>query len=97
MTDRRNPLFLGRGSYRQRRLADAARLLPIIGGVLMMLPLLWPRSGTAEPDQIPTTSSAMVYVFGAWIALVIAAALLARGLDPAATEARGDDDPARGS
>ena len=89
MSDPRNPLFLGRGSYRQRRLADAARLLPILGGVLMMLPLMWPRAGQAET---PVTSTAMIYVFGCWVVLVILAAILAAWLDPAATQGDPDDD-----
>lgn len=94
MTEPRNPLFLGRGSYRQRRLADAARLLPVLGAVLLMLPLLWPRTGA---EDVPPTSSAMLYVFGCWIVLVIAAAALASWLDPAATDAQAEDDATRGS
>lgn len=93
MSDRRNPLFLGRGSYRQRRLADAARALPLVGAVMMMLPLVWPR---AEEAETITTSGAMIYVFGCWLLLVFAAQALARRLDPAVTETHGDDDPARG-
>lgn len=92
MSDKRSPLFLARGSYRQRRLADAARMLPVLGAVLLMLPLLWPRSG----DEVPTTSAAMLYVFGCWMLLVVAALALAHWLDPAVTETDGDDDPARG-
>ena len=92
MSDKRNPLFLGRGSYRQRRLADAARTLPVVGAVLMMLPLLWPQSG----DEVPPTSAAMYYIFGGWALLVVAAFLLARGLDPTEPDAAGEDDPARG-
>jgi hypothetical protein len=94
MTEPRNPLFLGRGSYRQRRLADAARLLPVLGGVLLMLPLLWPRAGA---EDVPRTSSAILYLFGCWTLLVLAAAVLAAWLDPAATEGQADDDAARGS
>ena len=85
MSDTRHPLFLERGSYRQRRLADAARMLPILGGVLLMLPLLWPRG--ADPDATPT-SLAMIYIFGCWTALALAAFVLARWLDPTATEAK---------
>ncbi|WP_375176078.1 hypothetical protein [Pseudooceanicola sp.] len=94
MSEKRNPLFLGRGSYRQRRLADAARLLPVLGAVLMMLPLLWPREGA---ENVPTTSTAMIYVFGCWLLLVAAAGLLAVWLDPTVSEAETEDDPARGS
>ncbi|GGE20416.1 hypothetical protein GCM10011360_06380 [Primorskyibacter flagellatus] len=86
MTDRR-PLFLERSSYRQRRLGDAARMLPVFGGVLMMLPAIWQRG---EAEGAPATSSAMIYVFGGWVALSVAAFVLARWLDPSVTEPSGD-------
>lgn len=95
MTERRPPLFVGRGSYRQRRLADAARILPAFGAVLMALPLLWPRG---DAPGTPATSSAMIYVFGCWALLAAIAALLARRLDPGAADGltpEGDDDAAR--
>ncbi|WP_407495544.1 hypothetical protein [Pseudooceanicola sp. MF1-13] len=79
MSDRRMPLFLGRVSYRQRRLADAARVLPVIGGALMALPLLWPRGGA---EGTPATSTAMIYVFGVWALLTALSALLSALLDP---------------
>ncbi len=79
MSDRRIPLFLGRVSYRQRRLADAARLLPIFGAVLMGMPLLWPQGGA---EGTPSTSVAMIYVFGCWAVLSLAAAALAAVLTP---------------
>ena len=34
----RAPLFLKRGSYRKRRLRDAARMLPILGALLLLVP-----------------------------------------------------------
>lgn len=74
--------FLERGSYRQRRFRDAARLLPIFAAVLMVLPLMWPR---ANPDQ-SLTSSGIVYLFGLWLLLVVLAFVLSRVLrfsDPA--------------
>lgn len=87
MSDRRPPLFLGRVSYRQRRLADAARVLPVIGGALMALPLLWPQG---EAEGTPATSSAMIYVFGVWALLTLISAVLSAMLDP---NAAGDGDP----
>jgi len=86
MSERRTPLFLGRVSYRQRRLADAARLLPVIGGVLMVLPLLWPRG---EEAGAPATSTAMIYIFGVWALLALIAGILSARLDP---NAAGDGD-----
>ena len=39
------PLFLARHGYRRRRIMDAARVLPILGGFLFFLPLLWRGEG----------------------------------------------------
>lgn len=69
-------VFLERQSYRRRRLMDGARLLPIIGAALFMVPLLWPKVGdenlAAEPVK---TSTAMIYVFGIWALLIVLAAV----------------------
>lgn len=70
-------LFLERRGYRRRRLMDAARLLPILGTVLFMIPLLWPRSDggndIAEPGV--STSGAYLYIFVAWGGLIACAAM----------------------
>jgi len=73
------PLFLARRSYRRRRLMDAARLLPLLGAVLIGLPTLWHPGDTPEPD----TARGLIYLFAVWALLVLAAAALARGLGPA--------------
>lgn len=65
-----------RDSYRQRRIRDGARVLPVFGVILMILPLLWPRGETGQS----LTSSALVYIFVVWIGLIGLAALLARHL-----------------
>ncbi len=70
------PVFVERRAYRRRRLVDAARLLPILGVALVCLPLLW----TGEREQPMSTTYAMIYFFGLWLALVIGAALLSRYL-----------------
>lgn len=67
----RGPLFLKRGSYRKRRLRDAARMLPVLGAFLFALPMLWGDEGTASDG---------VYIFGVWFFLVLSAAAMARGL-----------------
>ncbi|MEO3415823.1 DUF6611 family protein [Roseovarius sp. CAU 1744] len=90
------PVFVERRTYRHRRLIDAARMLPVLGVALVCLPLLW-ISDTGTPT--PTTY-AMIYFFGLWVALVVAAALLTRHLrDDAATPQDGDrsGDPPGGS
>ena len=73
----RQPLFLARQSYRRRRLVDATRLLPVLGGGLMLLPLLW--QGGAAPVR---TSVVGLYLFAVWFALIAATALLGRWLAP---------------
>lgn len=73
------PLFLARRSYRRRRLMDGARLLPLFGAVLVLLPALWQPGATPAPD----TGRGGIYLFTVWLLLVLAAAALARGLAPA--------------
>ncbi len=57
------PLFLAKQSYRSRRLGDAARALPAIGAILLLLPILW--ADTAR------TREGMVYVFAVWVLLIV--------------------------
>lgn len=84
MSDKPSPVFLERRSYRQRRLVDAARLLPLAGALLWLVPLLWPQDGGPDvAQQIPAvpTSSAIIYIFGIWIILVLSAMFLSAMLD----------------
>ena len=82
------PVFVERRTYRRRRLVDAARLLPVLGVALVCLPLLWiSDTGTAT-----STTYAMVYFFGLWVALVAAAAFLARHLGDDTGSSAGQDD-----
>ncbi|MFD0858946.1 hypothetical protein [Roseovarius aquimarinus] len=75
-------VFVARGTYRQRRMIDAAGLLPVLGAILFALPLLWlGADGTA-----PRTSHVMIYLFVVWGALAFLSARITRGL-------RSDDDP----
>lgn len=73
MPPTRSPLYLERESYRRRRLADAARVLPVAGLVLILLPVLWTRDTGA-------TAFEAVYLFALWAVLVVAAALMSRSL-----------------
>ena len=68
------PVFLARASYRQRRLRDAARVLPVVGAILFLLPILWPMG--REGGQ--TTSAALIYIFVVWAGLIAVAALISR-------------------
>lgn len=67
----RPPIFLERHSYRQRRMMDALRLLPILGLMLWMLPLFWPSPSELQGDALPA-STAVIYIFGIWALLILA-------------------------
>ena len=70
------PLFLARIPYRRRRLRDAARLLPVFGAFLMLLPMLWSPAGGGQR----LLSSDVIWFFVTWALLVLVAAALAPGL-----------------
>jgi len=85
--------FLDKGSYRQRRIRDAARMLPVFAAVMMALPLMWSREQADES----LTSTGMIYVFGLWVVLLVLAFTISLVLrrddadeDPSATRRRGE-------
>lgn len=75
MTDRATPppqpqqgtVFLARASYVQRRLRDAARMLPVFGAILLVFPLLSEGALTARVG---------VFIFGVWMFLIGLSALI---------------------
>lgn len=79
----RAPLFLARAVYRRRRLRDAARLLPLVGFFLLILPMLWQGRDGSGRD--------VVYIFVVWAGLIAVAALLAPGLRDTDTETNPDE------
>lgn len=61
-----------RDMYRRRRVMDTARLLPMLGSVLFLLPMLYASgSGTAR---------GVVYLFVVWFCLIVAAVIIERRL-----------------
>ena len=82
---RRSPVFLARRAYRLRRLRDAARLLPVAGAFLLLLPILWEPAGASARN----TAWDGIYVFAVWGGLIVLAAWLAQGL--AAGEEGGEE------
>jgi len=70
------PLFLARRPYRRRRVMDAARLLPLLGGFLFLLPMLW----APRPEHPRSTAGDGIYLFVVWGILIAIAALLAMRL-----------------
>jgi peptidoglycan/LPS O-acetylase OafA/YrhL len=73
MPNTRQPLFLARANYRRRRLRDGARMLPIFGFFLLMLPMFW-----VDGQRFMVLHWG--YLFLAWAGLIAVAALLAAKL-----------------
>ncbi len=69
MAGPREPTFLARDSYRRRRISDAARLVPIMGFLLLLL-----------PGFMTVTAEAMLYIFGVWAFLIFVIGLLSQHL-----------------
>jgi hypothetical protein len=68
----RERLFLERVTYRRRRLMDAARVLPYLGGFLFLAPILFaPKASTV---------AGFGYIFGIWLALIVVAGVIASRL-----------------
>jgi hypothetical protein len=68
------PLFLERRGYRSRRIMDASRLLPVLGFLLFLVPLV------RQPDGNGPTAGYLVYLFSVWFVLIVIAAILSRRL-----------------
>ena len=85
MAQKPHPVFLERQAYRRRRMADAVRLLPILGWFLICLPLLW-RKG----DAGLSTTFVMFYLFAVWVLMAVLSAVISRFLRS------GDHEPQRG-
>lgn len=66
-----DPPFPRLAAYRRQRITDGARMLPVLGLVLFLLPLLW---SVAEPGA--STARTGLYIFGIWAGLIV----VARGL-----------------
>jgi len=74
-------LFLERRTYRRNRLQDAARLLPILGVVLIFAPIFI-RGTDAVPGESagPGLGNWLVYYFVVWLGLIALTALVSRAL-----------------
>lgn len=87
--------LLERQGYRRRRLSDAARVLPVIGAGLLLVPVLWPGvRETTEGVEPVRTSQAILYIFGSWALLIVAAiffGLAARHDDSANADSSGPE------
>ncbi|WBU64177.1 hypothetical protein [Paracoccus aerodenitrificans] len=70
-TDR--PIFLERAAYRRRRLKDAAKLLPVVTLLLLLVPV-W-----LAPGEI-SGAAGIIWTFAVWLTVIIASAALSYGL-----------------
>ncbi len=64
MSRKSAPVFLARRAYFQRRTMDAARVLPVLGAGMFVLPLLW-KSGEGARTVV-----VMFYIFLCWVLLI---------------------------
>jgi len=72
---------------------DAARLLPVLGAFLVLLPILWAPAATEARDTAPD----WIYLFVVWALLILAAAILGPRLtDESPDEADPDPGPGEG-
>ncbi len=73
---------------------DALRLVAVFGAVLWLMPVIWPSGGNPEVDPV-RMSSALSYVFGVWLLLILLAGVLAgllRDRDAVQAEAKPSED-----
>lgn len=70
-------LFLERRTYRQARLQDAARLLPVLGLVLFFGPSFIRGDG---PEGGGTLPGWLIYYFSVWVGLIVLAGIVSRAL-----------------
>ncbi len=84
------PVFLQKASYRQRRLRDAAKLMPFLGIVLWAIPLAW----SSTDGDTPVGTNGLIYVFGVWVFLIILTGILASRIkSDRSSSDQGEDGP----
>lgn len=88
--DRPGPpaVFHEKRTYRQRRVMDAAKVLPVLAIFLWCVPLVWPQSG----DGAVSSATALIYIFAVWAVLIVVTWGLSRALR-AAMDDRTDSEP----
>jgi ABC-type transport system involved in cytochrome c biogenesis permease component len=84
------PIFLQRQNYRQRRVRDAAKLLPFVGAVLWVLPLSWGQ----DPQDGQIGSAGLIYIFAVWVLLIVLGAFLANRIRADPTQDPAEDTEA---
>jgi hypothetical protein len=68
---------LARAALARRKRRDAAAILPMVGVVLLVSPLI---DAFADAGTIAGIPVSVIYIFGIWFGLIALTARLARGL-----------------
>lgn len=91
MKSKAEPLFLEQRTYRRRRMADAVRILPVFGAILVSVPLLWGQG----PASAALTTGVMLYLFVVWGLLVGLSAVISRKLREEETRSADNETPSK--
>lgn len=62
---------------RRQRVTDSALILPFVGMILFLLPIMWPRTSEVDQAAGTATSTALIYLFVVWAGLICCALGLA--------------------
>jgi hypothetical protein len=65
---------------RGQRLTDSVLILPFVGTILFLLPIMWPRASEGVAAEGTATSTALIYLFAVWAGLICCALGLALAL-----------------
>ncbi len=80
MPERLTTPFLARRAYRLRRMMDAARLLPVLGTLAVLIPVF---SAGRHPQSPMWYGRGLVLLLSVWLAMVVAAWIIGQRLRPA--------------
>ena len=88
-------VFLERAGYRQRRLRDGLRMLPLLGLLLWFVPVIWPEGeATGAPDTAAQGGAGpTIYLFTVWLLLIALSAMLNARLRPEGDDLAPRDTP----
>ena len=65
---------------RGQRVTDSVLILPFVGTILFLLPIMWPRASEGVAAEGTATSTALIYLFVVWAGLICCALGLALAL-----------------
>ena len=65
---------------RGQRLTDSVLILPFVGTILFLLPIMWPRASEGVAAEGTASSMALIYLFVVWAGLICCALGLALAL-----------------